>query len=641
MKCPKCGTNNVEGAKFCEKCGESLIAPNGIICPKCGHKNKPTAQHCIECGTSLKQPEPTVTVKPALKAETPAKPKRKISPIIWVLAGILGVCVICAGIFLLRIVRIPAPPAPEQSILPEFVVSAWTGVYNFQTTGSFSLQSADTSSKYVEALFNCNEREKSPVYATTEVRIHDYIKWSAATKEQVEDFKKYIQFNVIIDGVKATFQGPYQYEITQIDGGYITPVLVALGSLPAGTHQIRTEISWSQQIYDGQDYYGPGSNMEKLIGNCTLVISQPSTGGAADQPPVVAQPAQWGGCERNTTKQECEAGGGTWFQSKAIDVAAEKYCICKNDPQEIALRDPAWCASQGGTWVDVLKECSFMNPCAQYTDQNSCTTKGGTWYSPGKYCWCIPFDKYKYQECSFPDTLFNGGMVYDSVTNRFRIEISQNVSFHTGSDYDVKVTKIGKQVGVLGCEVVTANKLSCSQNALEEFKTNWPGGELHLCRDVYCCHNFGLANIKTTAGNLFTLTGNCPASGDLTATIREWKSNGQITLEIKNESEWKVQAFSTDLKDAKGVDWTTLNCKQKPDYPKLMICTGAAVGKTGTGSLSFSYTGDSGNCSIQGLNFPIPCARPCQGTCCPQGYTCCECGCKFLGSSGSCSSLCS
>src|SRR5499427_6094551 len=49
MKCAKCGTENREGAKFCNECA----APIEASCPKCGSRNTPGAKFCDECGTSL------------------------------------------------------------------------------------------------------------------------------------------------------------------------------------------------------------------------------------------------------------------------------------------------------------------------------------------------------------------------------------------------------------------------------------------------------------------------------------------------------------------------------------------------------------------------------------------------------------
>ncbi|MBV8134073.1 MAG: AAA family ATPase, partial [Deltaproteobacteria bacterium] len=57
MKCAKCGTENREGAKFCNECA----APIKASCLKCGSKNNPGAKFCDECGTSL---GPSVAASP-------------------------------------------------------------------------------------------------------------------------------------------------------------------------------------------------------------------------------------------------------------------------------------------------------------------------------------------------------------------------------------------------------------------------------------------------------------------------------------------------------------------------------------------------------------------------------------------------
>ncbi len=53
MKCPKCQTNNNEGAKFCIECGQ----PFELKCPHCGHLLPPAAKFCEECGHQLSGPK--------------------------------------------------------------------------------------------------------------------------------------------------------------------------------------------------------------------------------------------------------------------------------------------------------------------------------------------------------------------------------------------------------------------------------------------------------------------------------------------------------------------------------------------------------------------------------------------------------
>jgi tetratricopeptide (TPR) repeat protein len=56
MKCPTCGYENREGARFCGECGHSFAAEN--TCPRCGHANLQGNKFCDKCGHSLVEPAP-------------------------------------------------------------------------------------------------------------------------------------------------------------------------------------------------------------------------------------------------------------------------------------------------------------------------------------------------------------------------------------------------------------------------------------------------------------------------------------------------------------------------------------------------------------------------------------------------------
>lgn len=51
-RCPKCGSDNDAGAKFCDQCGANL--PAITACGNCGEKNEPDARFCNNCGDSLR-----------------------------------------------------------------------------------------------------------------------------------------------------------------------------------------------------------------------------------------------------------------------------------------------------------------------------------------------------------------------------------------------------------------------------------------------------------------------------------------------------------------------------------------------------------------------------------------------------------
>src|ERR1700687_1527525 len=54
MRCSSCGSENLKGAKFCDRCGAPFPSP----CPSCGAANRTGARFCNECGAAL-GPAPT------------------------------------------------------------------------------------------------------------------------------------------------------------------------------------------------------------------------------------------------------------------------------------------------------------------------------------------------------------------------------------------------------------------------------------------------------------------------------------------------------------------------------------------------------------------------------------------------------
>jgi class 3 adenylate cyclase/ABC-type dipeptide/oligopeptide/nickel transport system ATPase component len=75
MKCPKCQTDNKEGANFCIECGHKFEHK----CPQCGHPLPPVAKFCEKCGyqlSKLKEAPPIDYSKP--KSYTPKFLAQKI-----------------------------------------------------------------------------------------------------------------------------------------------------------------------------------------------------------------------------------------------------------------------------------------------------------------------------------------------------------------------------------------------------------------------------------------------------------------------------------------------------------------------------------------------------------------------------------
>jgi hypothetical protein len=68
MICPKCHTENPDGFKFCNGCGQKLV----LICPSCQTANPPGSRFCGECGHDLSKPLQTQALDyPVPKSYTP------------------------------------------------------------------------------------------------------------------------------------------------------------------------------------------------------------------------------------------------------------------------------------------------------------------------------------------------------------------------------------------------------------------------------------------------------------------------------------------------------------------------------------------------------------------------------------------
>src|SRR5216683_4790397 len=63
MRCIKCGSENREGAKFCNECATPFAAK----CPQCGATNPPGAKFCDECSGSLTSPPIVHQAAPAVR----------------------------------------------------------------------------------------------------------------------------------------------------------------------------------------------------------------------------------------------------------------------------------------------------------------------------------------------------------------------------------------------------------------------------------------------------------------------------------------------------------------------------------------------------------------------------------------------
>ncbi|MEP7294464.1 MAG: SH3 domain-containing protein [Chloroflexota bacterium] len=95
--------------------------------------------------------------------------------------------------------------------------------------------------------------------------------WFAATRAQVEDHLDASTYVVTLDGETLNYRR-YQGSIRQENGQYVVYWFVPSEPLEAGQHTITYRVTWSRQITDGFEQFGPGTAKPEETGACTFNV---------------------------------------------------------------------------------------------------------------------------------------------------------------------------------------------------------------------------------------------------------------------------------------------------------------------------------------------------------------------------------
>ncbi|MGB7537073.1 MAG: hypothetical protein WBM17_00915 [Anaerolineales bacterium] len=96
--------------------------------------------------------------------------------------------------------------------------------------------------------------------------------WSAAMEEQVRDYIRVGKVVVTFDGVEifGQQQGDIPYDET---AKLYKAVWMSNAGIPKpGIHKITYLLTFSEKLFDGFDYYGPGTDKEKQEDKCEIEV---------------------------------------------------------------------------------------------------------------------------------------------------------------------------------------------------------------------------------------------------------------------------------------------------------------------------------------------------------------------------------
>ncbi len=98
-----------------------------------------------------------------------------------------------------------------------------------------------------------------------------YWYWYARTEEQIQQHLNTAQYEIRING--QLINQPLEYaQPVRSSGDFVVDYFYPTGELAAGTYKIEYRVTWSEQIYDGYNFFGPGTNTLEETGSCTFVV---------------------------------------------------------------------------------------------------------------------------------------------------------------------------------------------------------------------------------------------------------------------------------------------------------------------------------------------------------------------------------
>ena len=96
--------------------------------------------------------------------------------------------------------------------------------------------------------------------------------WNATTAELVQEHVDNSETVVTLDGspLEGTLEGGIKKD--EGKGYYIATWRAEVGKLDVGTHVLTYFVTWTKQISDGTDTYGPGTKNVSFADECKLIV---------------------------------------------------------------------------------------------------------------------------------------------------------------------------------------------------------------------------------------------------------------------------------------------------------------------------------------------------------------------------------
>jgi hypothetical protein len=241
MKCPNCGKEIAEGKKFCGFCGVNLRQASPEVTPTTPNKNV----------TPEKQVKDSDTTNRAAKKSG------------WVISLVVTGAVVIIVLAFFLILRQKSPAQPQSTPLMQSPASQKTSEIAVNPEAAPDSQS---NASFTLVGYSCKD-EVIPV--NTRIRIT--YGWIAETREQVDDYFNAAEHKILLDGIEIPILAQGLDEPSESDEGYpMQQIWLDIGLLNPGPHEIKTIVTITRKVFDGQDWLGPGTNTASFERICTV-----------------------------------------------------------------------------------------------------------------------------------------------------------------------------------------------------------------------------------------------------------------------------------------------------------------------------------------------------------------------------------
>jgi len=235
MKCPHCQKEVPDNAKVCGYCGTRLLESIEPLQKKRGKTDKPEAHE--------KKADPRKKTEERRKAEKKAphsdkvvektKPSRKQLPA-WITPAVIGLAVFLA-----------------------------VAAYLFFFTSVFRGEQT-----YIP--WQC-ERE----YAHADDEIILYYTWTTLEKDQIAEYFNVADHRVSINDAPVKIKSEGFGRIEQDEQGFFVQMYwMKLGKFQPGQYRIHTITNIREAVFDGWDWFGPGSDLPFFDRECLLFVEE-------------------------------------------------------------------------------------------------------------------------------------------------------------------------------------------------------------------------------------------------------------------------------------------------------------------------------------------------------------------------------